>query len=232
MRFIAVAASSTNRAELPAIHDIGHGHGPVPDEAGNALYRYLSPLAITRSYAAVREASDPWQAARPFPRQRKSSQPWAYAGGVTTLAGPVVDAEPVERCRTDEGDRLLVCLEERADVRERLEPARSEVLRDVALSIDHFAAPRYRRIAKDGVHERPYPPGEGLPDMTQHPLEPLSADEFRETASILRRKGSSGIRSGSRPSNSRSRRKARSRHGARGMRCGGHRSRSCSTVGR
>lgn len=25
-----------------------------------------------------------------------------------------------------------------------------------------FAAPRYCRIAKDGVHERPYPPGEGL----------------------------------------------------------------------
>src|ERR1700759_1804773 len=41
-----------------------------------------------------------------------------------------------------------------------------------------------------GVRERPDLPAErGLPNMAQHPLEPLSRDEFRQTASILRREG-------------------------------------------
>jgi Universal stress protein family len=88
---------------------------------------YLSPTAMTRSTPQL--ARHPILGGLPGRfRVKETIAMWAYIGGVTTLAGPAVDAEPVERCRADEDDRLLVRLEERANVRDRLEPARSEDL--------------------------------------------------------------------------------------------------------
>ncbi|MGH3176150.1 MAG: hypothetical protein ACRDU4_09675 [Mycobacterium sp.] len=66
--------------------------------------------------------------------------------------------------------------------------------------------------------------------MAQHPLEPLSADEFRQTASVLRREGLIGDTFRFASIELKEPPKGEVKAWRPGMRCGGHRSRSCSTV--
>src|SRR6478609_8829161 len=130
--------------------------------------------------------------------------PGVVVDEVPEIADPTVDAKQVERGRSHEEDRADVDPEKTTNLRDR--PQRSAYIRTFSRGVVHDCLPAvssHKHRSSSMFCEKPgtrWPDPSGSPTspaesrvgqvrsaVTQHPLEPLSADEFRRTGEILSR---------------------------------------------